>query len=420
MPAPDLRSGGPFPGVKLPVTPRCLQGAPNRPCGAVELRHLSSGPWGGGSAVIRPDGSIQAHRIHQRDVMIVEQIDTGLATRAEANRRWNHAVMRDFWQVGKELLEQGTTPPAPDIAPLASAQRSLTIAAAQMACSSRVRDNTKRILHHIGNAAQQGADVVAFPELAVTGARSEDIAAAGASVLEDALRQIRAAAKENEICVIVGAPAYNDGVRQNCAYVIGADGVVKTRYAQLATRRTDLFGPGLSAGDMWFTVKGVHAIVTVGDDADWVEIADLAAARGMVLHFHLSCESDRTAEDAVLRQQRNLLFLRYARFGLVVNAADPSRLSNPSSPAGGMSMIVSREGGHNRPAPEAVEYYLPYQTSIVRSTAAAETIVSATRKTPRANDLDVNRHWRNRNRKARSEHGWHEWIRHGVRLVGGD
>jgi predicted amidohydrolase len=377
-------------------------------------------PWGGGSAVIRPDGSIQARRAHQRDVMIVAEIDTDLATRAEAARRWNNPVMRDFWQAGKELLEQGTITPAPDIAPLTSAQRSLTIAAAQMACSSRVQDNTKRTLLHIEKAAEQGADVVAFPELAVTGPRSEDVAAASARVLEDALRRIRAAAKENGICVIVGAPAYNDGLRRNCAFVIGEDGIVKTRYAQLATKRADLFRPGSSARDMWFTVKGVHAIVTIGDDSDWVEIADLAAARGMILHFHLSCESDPTAEDAVLRQQRNLLFLRYAKFGLVVNAADPSDLPRPSSPASGISMIVSREGGHNRPAPGGLDYYLPYQTSIVSSAAAAETIIFATRRTQQANDLDLNRSWRNRNRKARDECGWHEWIRYGASLIGGN
>jgi hypothetical protein len=168
---------------------------------------------------------------------------------------------------------------------------------------------------------------------------------------------------------------------------------------------------------MWFTVKGVHAIVTIGDDADWVEIADLAANRGMYLHFHISYEADASADDAIVRKQRNLLTLRYAKYGAVVNAANPSDLPNPSSAAGGASMIVSREGGHEQPAPAGIEYYLPYQTSIVKSAAAAETIVCATRRTARRNDLDLDRHFRNRNRRSRPQRGWSDWINFGAALT---
>ena len=109
--------------------------------------------------------------------------------------------------------------------------------------------------------------------------------------------------------------------------------------------------------------------------------------------------------------------LRYAKYGAAVNTADPSDLPKPSSAAGGMSMIVSREGGHDHPAPAGIKYYLPYQTSIVKSATAAETLVCATRKTVRRNDLDLDRHHRNRNRKSRPQRGWHEWITFGAALT---
>jgi predicted amidohydrolase len=381
---------------------------------------MGHSPWGGGSAIVRPDGSIQASRLYERDVMIVEQIDVDLATRKEANLRRNHPALRAFWDAGKELLEKRTVPTAPDVRPLTSTPRRLKIAAAQIACSQSIEDNVQRILMYIGKAAKQHADVVAFPELAVTGARREDILAADKPELEEALSQIRKAAKDNAIYVIVGCPGYDNGARENCAFVIGDDGNLKTRYAQLGAKSGDLFRPGSSTRAMWFTLKGVQAIVTIGDDADWIELADLAAARGMVVHFHLSYQVDATAEDATLRKQRDLLMLSYANFGLVVNAADPSGLDHPSCPAAGTSMIVSREGGHNKPAPADVEYYLPYQTSVIQSAQSTESLIVATRQTPRANNLDLKRYWRTRNRKARSEPGWYEWIRQGASLIAGE
>ncbi|UCF14846.1 MAG: hypothetical protein JSW59_15665, partial [Phycisphaerales bacterium] len=191
----------------------------------------------------------------------------------------------------------------------------------------------------------------------------------------------------------------------------------KTRYAQIVSRRGTLFAGGENIGAMWFKVKGVHSIVTIGDDADWIEIADLAANRGMYLHFHISYQADASADHAIVRKQRNLLMLRYAKYGAIVNAADPSALPNPSSPAHGASMIVSREGGHERPTPAGIEYYLPYQTSIVKSAGSDEAMIFATRRTAERNDLDLGRHFRNRNRKSRPQSGWYDWIATGAALV---
>ena len=110
----------------------------------------------------------------------------------------------------------------------------------------------------------------------------------------------------------------------------------------------------------------------------------------------------------------------YAKYGAVVNAASPSELSNPSSPASGISMIVSREGGHNKPCPAGIKYYLPYQTSVAESAGTAETMIYATRKTTAKNDMDLNRYWRNRDRKRRTEKGWYEWIKLGAWLIQSD
>lgn len=379
--------------------------------------YMGNSPWGGGSAVVKPDGSLQTCRTYERDVLIVQELDTGQATRAAAFRRKNHPMFESFWEQGKKLLEGESLDLADRITPYRSVVRDIKIAAAQMACSRNIVDNVGKIRRLIARAAREGADIVVFPELAITGYRAEDILAASTTDLDDAVDQIRSEARLRGIYVIVGLPYEIAGKRQNCAFVIGDDGEVKTRHAQIVSRRGNLFAPGEDFGAMWFTVKGVQSIVTLGDEADWIEIADLAANRGMYLHFHISYQADSFADDAIVRKQRNILMLRYAKYGAVVNAADPSELPDPSSPASGGSMIVSREGGHNKSAPAEIEYYLPYQTSIVKSAGSDEALIFATRRTAERNDLDLGRHFRNRNRKSRRQRGWYDWIAAGAALL---
>jgi predicted amidohydrolase len=372
-----------------------------------------------------------AGRMYEKDELIVEEIDTARATRAEAKRRRSHPVFKSFWDMGKEVLEGGRIDSVQDITPLSSAARDIKIVVAQIACSREMSENVEKIKSGIQWATQQGADIVVFPELAVTGAVQEDIAAASQSELESVLSAICRQAGQRNIYVIVGMPYFAGGHRRNCAFVIGDDGRIRTRYAQLAAGSNDLFEPGESPKAMWFQLKGVHSIVTIGGDADMVEIADLAANRGMVLHFHVACQTYASADEVVVGKQRHLLMLMYAKYGAVVNAAAAGRVegvppSNRGQDArdtgsdGGMSMIVSREGGHNKPSPSGLEYYLPYQTSIVTSAGPDETMIVATRKTATRNDMDLTRHWRNRNRKNRAQKGWYDWIRYGAMLIGAD
>jgi len=361
-------------------------------------------PWGGGSAVVRPDGSIQACRTYEKDCLIVEDIDTAKAKRLEAIRRRNHPIFKPFWDMGERLLKGDRVDSVPDVKPYSSATRDITIAAVQMICSRDMDENVERIKRYIHQAAGQGVDIVVFPELAVTGILKDDISPVQQSELQNILDELRRQAESSDINVIVGMPYYIDGQMKNCAFVIGDDGSIKTRYEQISTSRSDLFQAGSNIKAMWFELKGVHSIVTIGEDTNFVEISDLAAARGMVLHFHIANEVCSSAEEATLFKQRHLLMLTYAKYGAVVNA-------------GGMSMIVSREGGHNKSTPKGVEYYLPYQTSIITSAGSTETMIFATRKTSARNSIDLNGYWRNRNRRNRAQSGWYDWIKKGALLI---
>ncbi len=378
---------------------------------------MGHSPWGGGSAVIRPDGSIQACYTYKNDSLMVEELDLSKATRLEAKKRRTHPIFKPFWDMGEKLLEGEDVGSIPDIKPYSSAKREIKIAAVQMACSRDISKNVGTIKRYIHQAAEQGADIVIFPELAVTGLLKDDISAAQQSELESALDEIRSQADGRNIYVLVGMPYFVDGYRRNCAFVIGDDGSIETRYAQISESRADLFRAGSSTKAMWFELKGVRSIVTIGDDVNMVEIGDLAANRGMYLHFHITYEACSSAKEITLFKQKHLLMLMYAKYGAVVNAADASNLSNPSSPAGGTSMIVSREGGHNKSAPGVLEYYLPYQTSIAGSAGSTETMIIAARKTSVKNDMDLTSYWRNRTRRNRAQGGWYEWIKKGTLLI---
>ena len=79
---------------------------------------------------------------------------------------------------------------SPKHQPLASPEMEIKIAAAQMACSRNVDDNSARIEQIISEAKQQAADVVVFPDLAVTGSQDEDIQNATPKQLASALSQL--------------------------------------------------------------------------------------------------------------------------------------------------------------------------------------------------------------------------------------
>ena len=53
---------------------------------------------------------------------------------------------------------------------------------------------------------------------------------------------------------------------------------------------------------MWFRVKGVPAFVTIGRDALWTELAELAAVAGAQIHIHL----DHDVDDSPAARQRRL------------------------------------------------------------------------------------------------------------------
>jgi predicted amidohydrolase len=382
-----------------------------------EVDFMGNSPYGGCSAVIRPDGTLQAKFLHEVDTMLVVDIDLDLVVRKQALTRRNHPLFKSFWDAGEKLINREQIMSVPELNPYISEQVEISVAAVQMTCSRNIDENVTRITKFIGEAAENKADIVVFPELSITGPLEKDILAADQRKLDQTVNDLQESAKNNKIHVIVGAPYFFDNNRKNCAIVISDSGIIKTIYAQVNGSQPELFSNGTSTKALWFRLKGVYSIVTIGDDAEMIEIPDLASHRGMNLHFHISNERYASEEGSLIYKQKNITMLQYANFGAFVNASGSYALPDPGYSAGGNSMIVSREGGHNIPAPEDIEYYLPYATSIVESAGSDEVVLYARRKIENNYPGNLIHSWRFTHRKNREQAGWDDWMNLGGQLI---
>ncbi len=399
-------------GWYLPVTRALRNNVYSIFCNMGEHPQGMDEPRHGHSAVVCPDGTFAAAADDVGDQMLVATLDLSQAHGAEAARRHSHPVFKAYWDLGRQILkgEQArVTMPEPFVSP----QVEVTIAAAQMACSRDISANVERMMRLITEAADNHAVVVAFPELAVTGAVADDIIHADTAALHDALAGIQSAAKEHGIAVVFGMPHVEDGKRWNSAFAVGPDGNLLTRYDQMVVDRRDLFEEGRSPKSMWFKIQGVPAIVTIGSDARWNEIGELAAVRGAQLLFNLSYDEDMSDAATLRRTQFWVQLASFCTFGATVNAADPQGLARPSVPANGSSAIWEDFDGHRKRPAGNVEVFSQYSASRVVSAGSREQIFYAKRAMPKLNPYFPRL-------IARRYPHLEPWYHLGARIVGGD
>lgn len=221
--------------------------------------------------------------------------------------------------MGQEIYG-GKDFPEANVPALVSSTDSVKCGFALLHCTPSRETNIKSIQAHIKQASAGNLDLVVFPELAVTGDRREDIERADATALAAALKSICRAAQERQIAVVVGMPSFVNGMRRNSAYAIGPDGSILTRYDQIVVSRLELFEGGTSTRAMWFRVNGVWSFLTIGDDALWTEMSELASLRGARVHAHLCSHHSMTPNDALLHDQ---LMANMASFRTLTVVASP-------------------------------------------------------------------------------------------------
>jgi predicted amidohydrolase len=329
-------------------------------------------PGHGHSAAIAPDGTFVAALGGEADQLLVCDLDPAQATREAARKRREHPAFREFWAIGVRML-RGEAPPPVAIRSLPAPEVAVTVAAAQLDVRDAVDANLARMTELVGAAKDRGADLVAFPELALTGRAGR----ASVGELDGAVARMQAVAKGAGIVVVFGMSSLDPIGRRDSGVVLGPHGALLTRYDALAVDERGPFEPGRNAAAMWFEVRGVPAVVTVGGDVLWNEIAELAAIGGAQIHCHLANDAGGPARPAD-RLRRDQLWVNLASCRTITVTANAAR--PPSGQGGGGSAIWSDLGRFSRGRGQG-----PYSAVPVARAGDGEELIVATLNVPRSN-----------------------------------
>jgi hypothetical protein len=140
---------------------------------------------------------------------------------------------------------------------------------------------------------------------------------------------------------------------------------------------------------MWFKVKNVHSVITVGKgEMAWNELAELAALTGAVLHFHVCYDPD-TSSAGTTRRRALWYTMYFNTFTATVNAGNPSSLANPSTSANGSSSIWDRMPGYQTVSPSTVNLFHHFTGNRLVQAGTGDQIVYASRTVVADNKLSL-------------------------------
>ena len=110
------------------------------------------------------------------------------------------------------------------------------------------KSNTDRIIKYIHQSKEQGAQVICFPELTITGYNCEDMFLSLQTVRDSLSCLERILPETKDVVVALGIPLYFRGALYNCAVMI-QDGSI--RYTK---PKTQLPREGVHYESRWFQI----------------------------------------------------------------------------------------------------------------------------------------------------------------------
>ncbi len=249
---------------------------------------IESNRWGlertvqfsGGSCVIAPDGTVPAV-IDSGDGFAVAEIDLDLA---RARRVGGEAVFAQRRpELYAELLTNTFSWNPRDFFGLYGhkpwpAGRQSRITAAQMKPGDSVESNLDRIAAIAEQAkTQDNADLIVFPELALSGLA--DPAAAAQSIPGPATDRLCRLAAQLDLHLVVGVAERDGDAFYNSACLIGPDGLI-ARYRKIHLAEADR--AWAAAGDTWTVADTPIGRIglMIGHDAAFPETGRILALRG--------------------------------------------------------------------------------------------------------------------------------------------
>jgi omega-amidase len=185
----------------------------------------------------------------------------------------------------------------------------LIVAAAQMKFRAAMRDNVIWITETIHMAAKDGADVILFPECAVTG-YNIDFAALAPKDVERALETIGGAARAARCHVLVGSPTYVGRKRFNSLVVFDRRGRRVFCYSKIHLTPGDaaVFKPGNILA--FFHLDGVACTAIICHERRFPELVRLPTMMGAQIVFHPNAGLDSLAVSKSKRHGRDGIAVR--------------------------------------------------------------------------------------------------------------
>ncbi|HTL19030.1 MAG TPA: carbon-nitrogen hydrolase family protein, partial [Patescibacteria group bacterium] len=185
----------------------------------------------------------------------------------------------------------------------------LTIAAAQMKFRAGISENVSWITRVIRSSARAGADVILFPECAVTGYNC-DFGRISPSQVETALQTIASEARATRTSVLVGIPTFTRSKRFNSLVVFDRHGRKNFCYSKihLTARDRRFFNPGNTLA--FFRIAGVPCTAIICHERRYPELVRLPVMLGAQIIFHPNAGLDSLSVSKRKRHGRDGIAVR--------------------------------------------------------------------------------------------------------------
>ncbi|MBN2149243.1 MAG: carbon-nitrogen hydrolase family protein, partial [Anaerolineales bacterium] len=164
--------------------------------------------------------------------------------------------------------------------------QTLQVSCIQMHWAKPIEFNLQKTLHYIKEAAVDGSRVVLFPEANLTSYYFPYLVTLSSKAIDSALNEVRDAAFQNDIWVIVGTIQGKPTQMLNIAHVIDPDGNIVHAYAKIhmAGRDEKQYCRG---GDKLslFSIDGVWCTLVICRDGRHPELYRIPAMAGAQILF---------------------------------------------------------------------------------------------------------------------------------------
>ena len=188
-------------------------------------------------------------------------------------------------------------------------QIQLRVAAAQMRFQPTIARNVRQIVERVHAAARRGADVILFPECAVTGYRRE-FTGLEPQAVNQACAEVARVAREARCNVLVGSPTFRNGAWFNSLLFFDRRGRQAFRYSKIHLAAWDrrFFARGNSLA--FFRVDGVPATAIICHERRFPELVRLPVMMGAQIVFHPNAGLDTLQVSRAKRRGRDGIAVR--------------------------------------------------------------------------------------------------------------